>query len=402
MFLLAAIERLEGAGRLLEAVQNAGGDPLVPVRELDAYRNVIATIRAIKASGRGVPVEDFEAFFLDRLSQIYGDMEEALGDSASLGAPPILFHNPRMALQLRPMMLASLVNFIAFLRGFALGAESNAIGDPAWSGATRCAVAVHLTSQIRQWLARQPSVGEESLTDWFLYRFSAALPRVRYLKFTRRAEGATTGADWEWWFVGDTHSLGIRVQAKNLAGTADAYPLLAYANRHGLQIEMLLKSAATQNLLPLFVLYHDEVGSLSTLCPDASSHPSGLPMAVRVADAQHCYDHFVRPGRLTLAPATILAEAVPLSCLFCCGAQLAEPGASVEQLVRYIGKAFRPSASVDRDRAEIPGVRQTPPAYVSRLLGSSEAERPIWIEAEYSSHFREIDSLFVVDLREGR
>src|SRR4051812_39766278 len=90
--------------------------------------------------------------------------------------------------------------------------------------------------ELATWMRKQSGVGEESLTDWLLFQLSERIPRLRYIKFTRHREARVTGADWEWWFVGLTASLGIRVQAKRLA-LGDNYPALAYSNKYGLQIE---------------------------------------------------------------------------------------------------------------------------------------------------------------------
>ena len=99
------------------------------------------------------------------------------------------------------------------------------------------------TSYVAKWIASQDGVGEESINDWLLFNLSEKASNLKYKKFSRVQEANKTGADWEWWFVEAQYSLKLRVQAKRLRRGKDVYPSLAYANRHGLQIEKLLSDA---------------------------------------------------------------------------------------------------------------------------------------------------------------
>ncbi len=58
---------------------------------------------------------------------------------------------------------------------------------------------------VRKWIAKQPAVKEESLTDWLLFDVSTRLPNVLYHAFTRHEEARHTGADWEWWLLFPHH-----------------------------------------------------------------------------------------------------------------------------------------------------------------------------------------------------
>lgn len=110
------------------------------------------------------------------------------------------------------------------------------------------------------WLSRQKSVKEESLTDWLLYRVSQLTPCVQYLTFTRNEE-ASIGADWEWWIITkdccEKRKCAYRflVQAKKLHPMKDNYPSLAYCNRNGLQIDLLYEAAKQRSAMPLYILY---------------------------------------------------------------------------------------------------------------------------------------------------
>jgi hypothetical protein len=58
------------------------------------------------------------------------------------------------------------------------------------------------SAYISNWIVAQPSVGEESITDWLLYTLSSNIASLQYKKFTRHQESRVTGADWEWWILG--------------------------------------------------------------------------------------------------------------------------------------------------------------------------------------------------------
>lgn len=108
---------------------------------------------------------------------------------------------------------------------------------------------------VRKWLIRQPSVKEESITDWLLFDISERIKGIYYRAFTRHEEAGKTGADWEWWFVFRDFAMKLRIQAKKLILKQDNDPSLAHTNRHGLQIEKLLKDSINENFIPLYAFY---------------------------------------------------------------------------------------------------------------------------------------------------
>lgn len=77
---------------------------------------------------------------------------------------------------------------------------------------SECRVFISASLCLSEWITAQPFVKEESLTDWLLYRLSKNLPSLKYKEFNRHEE-ARTGADWEWWLIGNSESLCLRVQA---------------------------------------------------------------------------------------------------------------------------------------------------------------------------------------------
>ncbi|MBQ8375047.1 MAG: hypothetical protein IJX98_05700 [Clostridia bacterium] len=119
-----------------------------------------------------------------------------------------------------------------------------------------------ISKECFDWLKSQPKVKEESLTDWFLYQLDKRVPNVISKTFTRNEE-AKNGSDWEWWFLtNDSYDRRLRayrflVQAKKLKSDTyeDNYPLIAYANRNGLQIDLLTQEALYRRAMPLYIYY---------------------------------------------------------------------------------------------------------------------------------------------------
>lgn len=108
------------------------------------------------------------------------------------------------------------------------------------------------------WLNSQPHVKEESLTDWLLYNVSKSNLKVFYQTFTRNEE-AQNGSDWEWWILTQNYGISsayrLLVQAKKLNSKGDNYPLIAYSNKNGMQIDLLIQEAKVRKALPLYAFY---------------------------------------------------------------------------------------------------------------------------------------------------
>ncbi len=105
-------------------------------------------------------------------------------------------------------------------------------------------IAFDANDYIAGWIQRQPTVKEESITDWLLDYFHQRAPNVRYYEFNRIEEARYTGADWDWWFLLRKGCFKVRVQAKKLRYGKDHFPALARENQGGCQIDLLLDSIA--------------------------------------------------------------------------------------------------------------------------------------------------------------
>jgi hypothetical protein len=205
-----------------------------------------------------------------------------------------------------------------------------------------------------------------------------------------------TGADWEWCLVGDGRCLRIRVQAKKILGHGDLYPHLAYANRRGLQIEMLLGSALENNMLPFYALYHVMPSTPPVRC---RTSPHDAANGIFLADAVELYEKRIKVGRQRIDSGQLLADSNPLSCMFCCASRIsAADGPFFDKIYNYILESY-PVGSRPTPQNPYPGIHETVPAYVEALLQSGEREPPGWIESEFKESLQDVSALLVFDLR---
>ena len=249
---------------------------------------------------------------------------------------------------------------------------------------------------VRKWLVRQPSVKEESITDWLLFDVSEKIDGVYYSPFSRPEEARKTGADWEWWFVFRDFSIKLRVQAKRLIVKKDNYSSLAYTNRYGLQIEKLLNDAKNENFIPLYALYtsHAEV----TMCGK-----NILDEGVYLAGGKTLYREFIVNGKKTVSDSDILKKANPLSCLLGCPISF-ERG---KLLVDYFKKYYTEDSSsepketqnIKNNNGEILGYHKEPPNYVTSFIQYSPEGLPDWWESEFRYYIENINALLVYDGR---
>jgi len=261
-----------------------------------------------------------------------------------------------------------------------------------------CSAIRALSAQVHHWMMRQPAVGEESITDWLLFEVSEQLPQVRYYKFNRFEDARVSGADWDWWFVGNRVSMGWRVQAKKLKKDADNYADIARANRFGLQIEKLLESSTAENLLPFYSLYYAATGAPGVMCK------GGIGMqadgGIFLASARTVYESFVSKGRLKVDADSVLAVGNPLHCLFCCPLGFTKSGV-VEGLhgyvLAYYGDAISDTGVNPNQR---PGLHAELPVHVRSLLETPVGEMTESYEREFSRLAQQTKAVLVFDLRE--
>jgi hypothetical protein len=257
------------------------------------------------------------------------------------------------------------------------------------------------SSYISKWIVAQPSVGEESITDWLLYTLSSNIASLKYKKFTKHQEARTTGADWEWWIVGENQSIRLRIQAKKLKANSDNYPSIAYSNAHGLQIDKLLSDASAINALPFYVFYSEPTSS-NLLCGGNPSIRTENP-AVLLTAAQTLDTQFVRPARKYVSADDVAGNSNPYECLVCCPLSIGTGNSSVQAIYEHI-RYYYPGALDAEENSNIKssnGLHEVLPKFVSTLLESGSEDTPEWWESEFSRQLPQVDSSVVWDLREN-
>ena len=80
-----------------------------------------------------------------------------------------------------------------------------------------------------------------------------------------------TGADWEWWFGGESGWLGLRVQAKKIKFPEDSFEELGFRGKKGDQLNNLIEQAEKFELNPVYCLYVSRPEKVSpNYCPQTS------------------------------------------------------------------------------------------------------------------------------------
>lgn len=249
--------------------------------------------------------------------------------------------------------------------------------------------------EVKRWLEKQSAVKEESITDWLLYDVSRRISRIRYKTFSRYDEARNTGADWEWWFLFPAFSARTRIQAKKIAGKTDVYPIIAYTNRYGLQIEKLLQDSKTKGFVPFYALYTSSRERV--MCKKAISDEG-----VYLAGGNRIYTDFIMNGRKALRESDVLLDSVPLSCFLCCPYCRRDSDGSIVFLKHYffsdIGFGTREEA-VDAQQQAIPGIYREIPDYVSSFMQYPQGEFPDWWEGEFEHDLEDFNALVVYDAR---
>lgn len=265
---------------------------------------------------------------------------------------------------------------------------------------TACSHFITASSFISKWITTQPSVGEESITDWLLYTLSDNIASLKYKKFTKHQEARTTGADWEWWLVGEHLSIRLRIQAKKLNPKLDNYPSLAYSNSHGLQIEKLLSDAININALAFYVFYSEPLSS-SFLCGGNPPTPT-LGQAVLLASAKTLEMNFIKPARRYISANDIASKSNPYECLVCCPLSMDSSNSPIQGIYEHIKHYYKDMFNSEENNNNIKspiGLHERLPTYVHSLLEPNNEDTAEWWESEFSHQLPQVDSIMVWDLR---
>lgn len=174
--------------------------------------------------------------------------------------------------------------------------------------------AVWTQEMIAKGLSFRLGVLEESLTDFHLIQIAAAHPDcVVTRKFSRRTEGATSGADWLWCIGGPGAWLCLLVQAKIVNPQTGKCHYLHYKN----QRRLLQDYARRHRLLPVYCIY----GLVMPGDLPAPRLEKGLPLEPEQWSCSLVRPRIVRvmAKESNRTHTSLLAEGVPWKMLFCHG-----------------------------------------------------------------------------------
>lgn len=177
-----------------------------------------------------------------------------------------------------------------------------------------CQIHREIESKVMDFSAHVPLAGEESITDYLFWKWSLANRSQSHFtakSFTKSEENKTTGADFEMeiWFVGDSYSLPLLIQAKKISSEHKSYrSAFSYPNDTKQQINTLLRYASQYKRVPLYILY-----SQSALCPYSKTPDCG----VYIASAFDIERFANLPNRTRLSKSKILDRCIHFHQLFC-------------------------------------------------------------------------------------
>lgn len=276
----------------------------------------------------------------------------------------------------------------------------------------------HCSLYISNWMTRQPHVKEESLTDWLLFEISQNNPCIYYQAFSRHEE-ATNGADWEWWILTsdspqNTYSFNayrFLVQAKKLLdNTRDNYPGLSYANKSGLQIDLLTQKARNYNAFPLYMYYStaepdikEQLNNLHFIDKSTLDWCASCQNGCFLSSAYDVYKLLFSSGRRKLFDTNLVNYSYKLSLLdivFSYPCKEREHLLSIfnRKVIDYLQKESKSTlyytSGVDGIRHYGNGI----PDYLSIFVKQHNQEIS-WFESEMKYSLPDIDGLGVIDLR---
>lgn len=282
-----------------------------------------------------------------------------------------------------------------------------------------------ISAGILRWIVKQPNVKEESLTDRLLYEVSEGSERFIYKSFSRNEE-SFNGADWEWWVLTAEpifKAYRFLVQAKKLKMDGqDKYAQLCYANRNGMQIDLLIDNAIERRAMPLYLFYSSGESTIEVQHSNMEQDISNILEWCKTCDNGSYFTsvHTVREmlfnkERHFISSEYILSYSIKLSLL-----DLLMIGAEnnnnsdrqdektpdyfmglVERL--YIRQGFSKCRNDYSGSTSSSGIMYTSneiPNYLRALIEQKNGIEK-WFESEFSQQCRGLSGVAVLDLRPG-
>ena len=257
-----------------------------------------------------------------------------------------------------------------------------------------------------RWLQKQPNVKEESLTDWILYTISERTDRFYYKAFTRNEE-ARSGADWEWWVLVDDYrgfcAYRFLVQAKKLKKAQDNYSLIAYGNRNGLQIDLLIDSAKHRNAMPIYIYYSialpeiiQQINNFDFIDKSIVAWCEGCTNGAYMAMARSVKRKIFDSPRKKITEVDLLNNSLGLSMCDLLFRSKYSPKEIMDSLNRFYINNMGDNTAISPNGIKHFG--NFIPNYLTTLIDQNE-DFPDWYESEFKYHLDDIAGVAVVDLR---
>lgn len=241
-------------------------------------------------------------------------------------------------------------------------------------------------TEVFQWISKQTEVGEESITDWGLYRASELDGRIQYLQFNRHQEGKYTGADFELWILSDTIYFKARVQAKRLRPGKDLYPSIAHTNKYGLQIDKLIKDASEGGFRPLYAFYNNE--NHTSQCRN-----NIINEGIYLADANIIHNDIFSVPKRVIGSAHLISKSVPFSCWFCCSLYESSSNKTFFDFLEL----YYPTQKGDNSN----GITNEFPNYISSLL-KLKKDSDSKLDYDFQKEFRDLNDVNGILLIDNR
>lgn len=256
------------------------------------------------------------------------------------------------------------------------------------------------------WIQKQPHVKEESLTDWLLFYVNQNIPNIYYTTFTRNEE-AVSGADWEWWIVTEdyrgTRAYRLLVQAKKTKTNKDNYPIVAYGNKNGLQIDLLIKKAIERGALPLYAYYsscipdiNEQISNINYIDENLLRWCEKCLNGCFLSSAFDTQKKLFRLPRRKISEEELINSSFGLSILDLLFVDVTKR----EQLLRGLNSHFINSVGTTDLRKGITYYNNSIPPYVNYYI-NHEGDVQSWYEGEFKSQIGDINGIVVIDVRKG-
>ncbi|MEY8868490.1 DUF6615 family protein [Meridianimaribacter flavus] len=253
-----------------------------------------------------------------------------------------------------------------------------------------CQVIKACSSEVFKWITQQDEVGEESITDWTLYKANDLAPQIIYKQFNRLQEARITGADFELWILTNSINFKARVQAKRLRPNKDLYPSIAYSNSYGLQIEKLIKDSNKKGFKALYAFYNNE--NHDSLCQKNIKNEGFY-----LSDAKRLYRQIILSARTQISSEDLIKKSTPFSCWFCCPLSHIRGQNSLSDFIERYYTDSKPENSDD-----ITGLTKEIPSYIEgaiNYVNSKKGKAIIDFDFEKEYRIEGVNGLLIIDNR---